>query len=509
MPQIEKLPPTPVINLTHGDARNFFLKETSYSNFDLPTYFDFGPILSKVDKFLTGKTLKDCFDNDTKPRDLDSVNHVVLNNKDGQYAWRPMQLIHPAIYVDLVQKITEPSNWQVIVERFQQFANDSCVECASIPLRSESERIDKAEQITNWWLEIEQRSIELALDFPFLCATDIVDCYSQIYTHSIAWAIHTKEEAKKRENRNNFNLIGNAIDASLQDMSFGQTNGIPQGSVLMDFVAEMVLGFADLELAKRLKDLGFDFSEFRILRYRDDYRIFTSGTENAEQILRVLTTVLSDLGLKLNPNKTSFTSDVVSGSIKEDKRRQIRTRMYDRSLQKHLLIIHQHAIDFPNSGSLATALTKFYRRLNKTQRMHASATVLLSIATDIAYHNPRCYPHVAAIISKLLLFVEEHQRISVAKKIRAKIERLPNTGYMQIWLQRATIAFKDDLQFDDPLCQLVAGGSPDIWDSSWIGSGKLKSQLKPKKIINKKVLKDIVPVIPVDEVDLFNLLGSS
>lgn len=509
MPQIEKITPTPVINLPHGEAKAFFLKETSYSNFDLPTYFDFGPILSKVDKFLTGKTLKECFDNDTKPRDLDSVNHVVLNNKDGQYAWRPMQLIHPAIYVDLVQKITEPSNWQVIVERFEQFANGSCVECASIPLRSESERIDKAEQITNWWLEIEQRSIELALDFPFLCATDIVDCYSQIYTHSIAWAIHTKEEAKKRENRTNFNLIGNAIDASLQDMSFGQTNGIPQGSALMDFVAEMVLGFADLELTKQLKDVDFDLSEFMILRYRDDYRIFTSGTENAEQILRVLTTVLSDLGLKLNPNKTSFTSDEVSGSIKEDKRRQIRTRMYDRSLQKHLLIIHQHAIDFPNSGSLATALTKFYRRLNKTQRMHASATVLLSIATDIAYHNPRCYPHIAAIISKLLLFVEEHQRISVAKKIRAKIERLPNTGYMQIWLQRATIAFKDDLQFDDPLCQLVAGGSPDIWDSSWIGSEKLKSQLKPKKIINKKVLKDIVPVIPVDEVDLFNLLGSS
>ena len=171
----------------------------------------------------------------------------------------------------------------------------------------------------------------------------------------------------------------------------------------MDFVAEMVLGFADLELTKELKELDFGFTEFRILRYRDDYRIFTTGTENAEQILRVLTTVLSELGLKLNPNKTSFTSDVISGSIKEDKRKQIRTRMYDRSLQKHLLIIHQHANDFPNSGSLATALTKFYRRLNKTRSMYASATVLLSIATDIAYHNPRCYPHIAAIISKLLM----------------------------------------------------------------------------------------------------------
>jgi len=212
--------------------------------------------------------------------------------------------------------------------------------------------------------------------------------------------------------------------------------------------------------------------------------------------------------LKLNPSKTNSTSDVGSGSIKEDKRTQIRTRMYDRSLQKHLHIIHQHANDFPNCGSLATALTKFYRRLSKTRSMHASPIVLLSIATDIAYHNPRCYPHVAAIISKLLVFVKEAERINVASKIRAKIERLPNTGYMQIWLQRATIALKDQMQFDDALCQLVVGGSPDIWDSSWIGSNKLKSKLKPKKIINKKTLEDVVPVIPVDEVDLFNLLGS-
>lgn len=501
--------PTPIIKLSHEEAKAFFLKETSYSNFDLPTYFTFEPILTKVDEFLTGTTLRDFFAAKTKPRDLESVNHVVLNNKDGQYAWRPMQLIHPALYVDLVHKMTEESNWELIVKRFEDFESDLCVECASIPLRSESERVDKAVQITNWWQEVEQRSIELALDYPFLCCTDIVDCYSQIYTHSIAWALHTKDEAKKKTNRNNFSMIGNAIDASLQDMSFGQTNGIPQGSVLMDFIAEMVLGYADLELTQHLEELDFDFNEFTILRYRDDYRIFTTGTENAEEILRALTTVLSDLGLKLNSTKTTLTSDVISGSVKEDKRRQIRTRMYDRSFQKHLLIIHQHAKDFPNSGSLATSLTKFYRRLNKLTELRSSPKVLLSIATDIAFHNPRCYPHIAAIISKLLCFVDEDKRIKMAERIRAKIERLPNTGYMQIWLQRATIAFKDEIEFDDPLCQLVSGGSLNIWDSSWISSRELKSKIKSKKIIDSKELRNIVPVIPVDEVDLFGLLGSS
>ena len=80
-------------------------------------------------------------------------------------------------------------------------------------------------------------------------------------------------------------------------------------------------------------------------------------------LAQVLTTVLSDLGLKLNSSRTTFDSDVISGSVKADKRQQIRHECMTASLQKHLLIIHQHAKDFPNSGSLASALTRFYRRL--------------------------------------------------------------------------------------------------------------------------------------------------
>ena len=79
--------------------------------------------------------------------------------------------------------------------------------------------------------------------------TDITDCYGSIYTHSIPWALHTKEKAKKEKATKK--LIGNIIDFLLQKMSYDQTNGIPQGSVLMDFIGEIVLGYADLELTKK------------------------------------------------------------------------------------------------------------------------------------------------------------------------------------------------------------------------------------------------------------------
>jgi hypothetical protein len=36
----------------------------------------------------------------------------------------------------------------------------------------------------------------------------------------------------------------------MRGMNFSQTNGIPQGSVLMDFIAEMVLGYIDERLSQ-------------------------------------------------------------------------------------------------------------------------------------------------------------------------------------------------------------------------------------------------------------------
>ena len=59
-------------------------------------------------------------------------------------------------------------------------------------------------------------------------------------------------------------------------MSYGQTNGIPQGSALMDFVAELVLCYIDSLLSEQIE--GIEKSEYKIIRYRDDYRIFFQTT---------------------------------------------------------------------------------------------------------------------------------------------------------------------------------------------------------------------------------------
>ena len=230
---------------------------------------------------------------------FEDVNHFMLNNKDGRYAWRRMEFVHPALYVSLVHTMTEQENWDQILQRFQEFASDTRIQCLSLPVESMTKESDEAEQVNKWWRDIEQKSIELSLDFGYISHTDIADCYADIYTHSIAWALHSKPIAKAH--RTCETLIGNIIDDFIKAMRNGQTNGIPQGSVLMDFIAEMVLGFADTELSVRID--SEKIKDFRILRYRDDYRIFVNNPQDGEHILKCLAEVMNDLGLKPKARK--------------------------------------------------------------------------------------------------------------------------------------------------------------------------------------------------------------
>jgi hypothetical protein len=284
-------------------------------------------------------------------------------------------------------------------------------------------------------------------------------------------------------------------------MRHGQTNGIPQGSTLMDFISELVLGYADLELRDRLKAAGI--TEFRILRYRDDYRIFVQSPQIGEAILKCLTEVLIDLGLKLNASKTTGAQLVVSNAIKADKRAWLRGRQGDPNLQKHLLVIHAHGHDFPNAGSLTVALTHFHERLNATKRIN-NPLVLISIATDIAYHSPKAFPVCSAIISKLLsVLPTKAARVEAIQKIHAKLSQLPNTGHMEAWLQRISHSFVPNLCYKETLCRLVKGDSVDLWSNDWITSATLKAAIDPAKIVNKAKLRSLKPIVRPKEIELF------
>ena len=71
-------------------------------------------------------------------------------------------------------------------------------------------------------------------------------------------------------------------------------------------------------------------------------------------------------GLKLNASKTRGSQDIIGQSIKKDKLAWLAIPQNNRiSLQKQLLLIRQHGINYANSGSLNVALNKFDKRIER------------------------------------------------------------------------------------------------------------------------------------------------
>lgn len=488
-----------LIDASYDEAHTHFLKGSSYFNGDFPKYISFEPILTGVSAVLAGKALSD-FQAD-KPAKFSNVNYSFNANKDGRFSWRPYELIHPAIYVALVDLICTPENWAQIKARLAAFENGAVVCCGS-PVMSIDEQTDQAAQVRNWWQSIEQQSIVYSLDYSHLIHTDVTDCYGSLYTHSIAWALHGLEEAKNK--KSDKKLLGNQIDSLIQSSRYGQTNGIAQGSALMDFVAELVLGWVDSQLTE---ELGVA-TDFRILRYRDDYRIFANSDVRAEAVLKTVSDKLRSVGMKLGVAKTVVSSNVVEGAIKPDKLAGIELQDLGtknaQTVQKQLLRLHSFGRRFPNSGALRRLVSEFHTKIVKQTEVPDDLEVQIAIATDLGVTSPQAFPAIAGILSHLISLAKEEDKEGLWERVQAKMRRVPYNGYLEIWLQRVTKpeAVGFELVSTEKICQIVNGGAAALWENDWISSADLKKALDVKKIIVAEP--NAMPeVVSPEEVELF------
>lgn len=485
-----------ILDMSNADAKLFLLKNKSYFSLDLPPYFDFNNLLLSIDNNLNGKDLKNFYkDNKTiPPKSCENVNYKFLHNKDGKFDWRPFEIIHPALYVYLVNVICEKDNWKKINERFKSFQKNKKIVCCSIPYESSNKKMDKKDTILNWWNTFEQKSISMSLKFNCMAITDINNCYGSIYTHSIAWAVETKNIAKKDHSDT---LLGNKIDKIIQDMSYGQTNGIPQGSVLTDFIAEIVLGYADEQISSEINKNKI--KDYSILRYRDDYRIFAQNEYDLNVILKIITEVLSELNFKLHTQKTSITDDIITNSIKKDKANiLVNNYIVLNNIQKSLFNIRNFSLIYPNSGSLLKLLTEVYeQQIKPLKKKPKNVEQIISILVDIMYRNPKTYNLCVLILSVIFSFLGKTTINKYINLISKKFKNLPNTNYIDIWLQRLTIANDIARKYSCTLCQKIYS-EVKIWNSDW-----LNLKIDESLIINNKIIQSISPIMQEEEVNPF------
>lgn len=527
-----------IIDLSAEEAKRFLMKQDSFCNISLPKYFCFQKLLDAISEEFEDKSyrnIKNLCGNKLRPHNIPNVNYQFFQNKDGLFSWRPLQIINPVIYTYLVSEITETNNWELLVNRFKEFNRINNIFCYSLPIPGNSLQTNTADTVQNWWNDIEQQSIKLALDYNYLMITDISDCYASVYTHSIVWAMCDEENAKKIFFANQRGIrkedkkiilesipeiaikrydIGDTIDKAIREMSYQQTNGIPQGSVLMDFIAELILGYADLKISKAIE--GTKIIDYKILRYRDDYRIFGKTQEDVIKIAKILTEVLSKLNFKLNTQKTILTQDLVCDAIKADKLYYI-IRDYKRleesdnhyTLQKHLLRINQLALKHPNSGSLQKAMDKFFKRICEWKDLDlikevCSFEVLISIVTNIAFNNTKVYKQYVGIVGKILSYeTNAFKREEIINKILQKFHKMPNVGYLELWLQRLTIKDNRKKIYFEELCKCAAGENVSIWNFDWL-KNDLKNIVTSVSFIDEEAILHLPKAIEYKEFESFN-----
>lgn len=504
-----------VLDLSYVKAFRYFMEPTNYCSMDLPIYINFKPVLDYVQQSVGNYELKDIL-KDTKkmPSDYEAVNHKFLVKKDAKYTFRPLQITNPYLYYLLVKEMTNKPNWNAIKKRFQDFHRDE-IEVSSIPhVKSEFDKSHKAAGVTSWWENMEQRSIALSLRFKYMFVTDITNCYPSIYTHTIAWALMNKDEAKR--NRGKSGLLGNIIDKYIQGMQYCQTNGIPQGSVLFDFIAEIVLGYADMRFAIRLD--AENITDYKVLRYRDDYRIFSNNREQLERIAFILQEELADLNLQLNAVKTFMTENIIQASIKPDKTAYMSNApLYKKtgkritttasSLQQEALYIHHFAKDYPNSGTLMKLLTIFSQRLIKKKSITESeVNVFIAIFTDVALCSPKAYKLLLHLIS---VFINKlpttENRTRTVQAIYKKFQITPNIGELQVWMQHITYQMNPGITYSEPLCKIVTGeANISLWNNEWV-KDEFRVGFPQYQICTNWIRDNFTPVINIDEVSLFDV----
>ena len=537
-----------LLSLNHEEAMNFFMRSDQYHGFELPEYFEFDEVLKFVRETISGTPYEDCLQKDISPKNLPDVNMEILLNKDGRYAVRPIILANPYLYYFLVREVCSRGNWDVVQGLFEKFNVPHITSCAIPIIPAEKESFHKSTTILNWWSSVEQRAIELSLEYRYMFVTDITNCYGSVNPQSFDWAFALKDTQYEASSASS---IGKNIQKYLRAFQQGRNIGIPQGSAIFDFVGEIVLGYSDLIFHEAIDKAGIKVP-YEIIRYRDDYRIFCNDKNLLENISYILQRVLESLNFRMNSQKTFISDSIVTDAVKPDKLAYIyNTPIYKKhekvcvfeSFEKHLLFILMFARKYPDSGSVRTMLSDIDKRVEvylkegknedttgledanqgvnvskgpKDEKVSSkpkgynshkylpggSVRAMSAICTQIALENVNCSHYALRVMSRIIESLKsEEEKWDIRNKVYDKLCNQPNSTYNQLWLQNITYQ-RDKKAGSSPytmrLCRLAAGENVFLWDNSWLKE-ELVEFFPQKTIINSTALSNVTPVITFRE----------
>lgn len=346
---------------------------------------------------------------------------------------RTFGIIHPKIYHDIVFHLI--NEWDLILKTIFDSKNKIFSYSFPIPVnkknKGELSPLRAGRMIYEFLEMAEKDLVAEAHKYKYLVTTDIKNFYPSIYTHSIAWAFHTKIAA--RADRNRYNLLGNIIDKLFQSANDGCTNGIPIGSAVSDLISEVLLAAIDKDCSKVLMKADISFIG---VRFKDDYRFLCNSKSDAEKILSSLQNSMRNYNLGLNEGKSEirelpeglfrpWISEYYEYSLRN--RRNISYKVFENTLLAVLKLDKSN----PDVGVIDKFLSELVSKNYNLKLSLDSKQVLkaFSLLIMLKERRAKAFPFILAIIE---LILEKHKKKStVISQIKYSLNEILNECFQK------------------------------------------------------------------------------
>lgn len=253
-----------------------------------------GLFASKIPNFLTSENFLEYSKRPSFPNQNTERDYIRYSNIRNINVPRPLAIPDPFAYANLCHFIS--TIWTEIIDHFKNKTSLETYKVSRIHIRKFFQKDGLFEMnYKNFFMDGEPYQ-DIVIKAKYVAHADIANCFPSIYSHSISWALVTKQYAKANKGQG---LWFNKIDGVTRNLKFGETNGLLIGPHVSNLISEIILTSVDYELINK---------GFKYIRNIDDYTCYAESYEEAERFILTLSDELKKYELTLNSKKTKIIS---------------------------------------------------------------------------------------------------------------------------------------------------------------------------------------------------------
>lgn len=173
---------------------------------------------------------------------------------------------------------------------------------------------------------------------------------------------------------------------------------------------------------------------------------------------------------------------------------------FSNRIEKHLTTKRKITNEYEVIDLETNEITKETETREVDGHLWENISTMVAIAVEIAANNVRVASNALKVASQMLADMRDKdadKRKRIIGLIYNKLRHIPNSAFLQVWLQNITHVTDDWTQgelYDMPLCKVVAKQPVTLWNNSWL-KPEFADILLTTSIADREALAKAGPVI--------------